>query len=58
MLATKSTKKLANLAAQWDEAIQDARKKIWTLEAAIRAFQEKKKRGEPWPGSQNAATHN
>lgn len=34
---------------KWDEAINDAKKKIKKLQATIATFEEKKTNGEPWP---------
>lgn len=45
--------KLSNAQAGWDSAITDARKDIKRLEIAISVFEENKRNGEPWPGTQS-----
>jgi hypothetical protein len=42
----KSSKKLSG----WDKAIQDAKKGIERLKAAVSHCEEMKASGEPWPG--------
>jgi hypothetical protein len=43
----------------WDKAILDAQKGIERLKRAIETCVEKKRAGEPWPGSiKGASTHN
>jgi len=36
----------------WDKAIEDAKKGIARLRAAIEDCEQKKASGEPWPGTQ------
>ena len=40
----------------WDKAIADCKKGILRLQVALRDCQEKKRSGEPWPGTQ-AGSH-
>jgi len=42
----------------WDEAIAEAQRRIADFKFSIRVFRERKARGEPWRGSENAATRN
>ena len=35
----------------WDAAINKAKRKIKALHQAIRTFEESKRNGEPWPGT-------
>lgn len=37
----------------WEAAIEDAEKHIERLRGVIAACEEKKKKGEPWPGTQS-----
>ena len=39
----------------WDEAIKDAKKHIARLQTVIATCEEKKAKGEPWPGSVKTA---
>ena len=38
-------------ATKWDEAIEDTKKHIQRLQAVIRTLEEKKTKGEKWPGT-------
>jgi hypothetical protein len=44
----------------WESAIAKAKEKIARLKEDVLTFQQMKRSGEPWPGTQvgNAATHN
>jgi len=53
-----SSAKLSTPQQSWDAMIADAKKRIQKLHTAISVCEENKKKGEPWPGSQIAATHN
>jgi hypothetical protein len=37
----------------WDEGIKDAKAKIRALRNTIKVYTERKKSGEPWPGSRD-----
>lgn len=39
----------------WDVAIEDARRHIQRLRGVIAACEEKKEKGEPWPGTQSVS---
>jgi hypothetical protein len=45
---------LGSSPSTWDGAIADFKGRIKELRQAIRVFQEQKRRGEPWPGTQSA----
>ena len=45
-----SSKKLSKSKTKWDEAISDAKRMIEKLKAAIEVYEERKAKGEPWPG--------
>lgn len=47
-----STNTMPTKSTPWDEAIDDAKRHIDRLQAAIRVFEKNKKAGEPWPGEQ------
>jgi hypothetical protein len=53
-----SSAKLSKAKNRWDGVIADARKRIQKLQTVISVCEENKKKGEPWPGSQQSATHN
>jgi hypothetical protein len=36
----------------WDDAISHAKARIKQLKNSLRTFEEHRKRGEPWPGTQ------
>ena len=36
----------------WDQVILEARRRIRNLRFTIKVYQERKARGEPWPGTQ------
>ncbi len=44
----------AMVCSNWESAIKDAKRRINELKFSIRVFEEKKKRGGPWPGSLSA----
>jgi hypothetical protein len=46
-----SREKAKKVLRGWDAAIADARKHIERLKGAIAVCEEKKRIGEPWPGS-------
>jgi hypothetical protein len=37
---------------KWDEAIRDAKAKISALRETLKYFEEMRKKGVPWPGTQ------
>jgi hypothetical protein len=41
---------------KWDAAISDAKQKIKRLTAAVEYYRDMKRKGEPWPGSENRAS--
>jgi hypothetical protein len=53
-----SSKKLSKRQENWDTMITDAERRIQKLKTVISVCEENKKTGEPWPGSEKAATHN
>ena len=62
----KKCKSAKRICSSWESAIRDAKNRIEELKFSIRVFEEKKKRGEPWPvisatplhDAENAATRN
>jgi hypothetical protein len=48
-VASKLTERKRN---KWDEAIDDAKKKIAGLKMSISIFELRKAAGEPWPGDE------
>jgi hypothetical protein len=49
----RAKKSVENLSS-WEQARDHARGRIKELKESVRVFEEKIKRGEPWPGSQSA----
>lgn len=42
--------KIGSAYESWDGAIREAKKRIESLQAAVRVFEKNKLSGEPWPG--------
>jgi len=56
-ISQKSRKKCKpekRICGSWEGAIQDAKNRIAELRFSLRFFMEKKKLGDPWPGSVEA----
>jgi predicted nucleic acid-binding Zn-ribbon protein len=43
------------MSRKWEEAIEDAKKHVQRLQATIRTLEEKKAKGEKWPGTSSRA---
>jgi hypothetical protein len=51
----------SNIVVQsWDAAIADAKERIKRLKLSVKVFEQHRRAGEPWPGSEseNASTQN
>lgn len=57
MSIARANKSVENLAS-WEDALAYAKQRIKELRQSLRVFQEKVRKGEPWPGSQKSATRN
>jgi hypothetical protein len=38
--------------SSWDDAIADVQERIKDLEFSLKVFKDRKKKGEPWPGTE------
>ena len=57
MSIARANKSVENLAS-WEDALAHAKRRIKELRQSLRVFQEKVRKGEPWPGPTKSATHN
>ena len=52
MSVAKSRGKIDGTRTKWDDAIDDAKRKIKALKMTILIYRQRKKDGDPWPSSQ------